>query len=80
MLISMALFAVEDMFLKLASAGLPTGEIIFVAGFFGAPVFAVMAREQGARILTARALHPAVHAADANLPYPLGRDGGHLWL
>jgi drug/metabolite transporter (DMT)-like permease len=60
MLISMALFAVEDMFLKLASAGLPTGEIIFVAGFFGAPVFAVMARAQGARILTARALHPAV--------------------
>lgn len=60
MLVSMALFAVEDMFLKLASAGLPTGEIIFVAGFFGAPVFAVMARAQGARILTARALHPAV--------------------
>jgi hypothetical protein len=35
MLVSMALFAVEDMFLKLASAGLPTGQIIFVAGVFG---------------------------------------------
>lgn len=60
MLASMALFAVEDMFLKMASASLPTGQIIFVAGFFGAPVFAVMARAQGARILTRFALHPAV--------------------
>lgn len=60
MLVSMALFAVEDMFLKMASASLPTGQIIFVAGFLGAPVFAVMARAQGARILTRFALHPAV--------------------
>ena len=60
MLVSMALFAVEDMFLKLASAGLPTGQIIFAAGFFGAPVFAVMAWGKGARIFSAAALHPAV--------------------
>src|SRR3989338_273532 len=59
MLVSMALFAVEDMFLKMASASLPTGQIIFVAGFLGAPVFAVMAWLQGARILTRFALHPA---------------------
>jgi len=60
MLVSMALFAVEDMFLKLASAGLPTGQIIFVAGVFGAPVFAVIAWSKGARIFSPAALHKAV--------------------
>jgi drug/metabolite transporter (DMT)-like permease len=62
MLVSMALFAVEDMFLKLASAGLPTGQIIFVAGVFGAPVFALIAWSKGARIFSPAALHKAVLA------------------
>lgn len=62
MLASMALFAFEDMFLKWASASLPTGEIIFVAGALGAPVFALMAWVQGARIFSKAALHRAVLA------------------
>ena len=60
MVTSMALFAVEDMFLKWAAADLPAGMVIFVAGAFGAPVFAVMARGSGQRILTRAALHPWV--------------------
>lgn len=62
MLAAMALFAVEDMFLKWAAADLPVGMVIFVAGAFGAPVFALMARLQGRRILSRAALHPAVIA------------------
>ena len=60
MVTSMALFAVEDMFLKWAAADLPAGMVIFVAGAFGAPVFAVMARGSGQRILTRAAFHPWV--------------------
>lgn len=59
-LAAMALFAVEDAFIKLAAHGLPVGEIVFVLGVCGAPIFAVMARLQGARIWTRAALHPAV--------------------
>lgn len=60
MVAAMAFFAVEDMFLKWAASGLPVGMVIFVAGAFGAPVFAVMARAEGRRTLTRAALHPAV--------------------
>ena len=60
MLAAMALFAVEDMFLKWAAADLPVGMVIFVAGAFGAPVFAVMARMGGQRVLTRAALNPWV--------------------
>lgn len=60
MVAAMALFAVEDMFLKWAAADLPAGMVIFVAGAFGAPVFALMARAGGQRILTPAALHPWV--------------------
>lgn len=62
MLAAMALFALEDMFLKWAAAGLPVGQIIFVSGAFGLPIFAVMARRSGGRTLTRAALHPAVLA------------------
>ncbi len=62
MVLSMALFGLEDMFLKWAAVGLPVGEIIFVSGVFGVPVFAFMAWRQGHRIWTREALHPAVLA------------------
>lgn len=65
MLAAMALFAVEDMFLKWAATDLPVGMVIFVAGAFGAPVFAVMARLEGRRVLSRAALHPAVIARNA---------------
>ena len=62
MLVSMALFALEDMFLKWAAAGLPVGQIIFVSGAFGLAVFAAMARREGQKIWSRDALHPAVLA------------------
>ena len=65
MLVAMALFAVEDMFLKWAATDLPVGMVIFVAGAFGAPVFAVLARIEGRRVMTSAALHPAVLARNA---------------
>lgn len=68
MVAAMALFAVEDMFLKLAAADLPVGMVIFVAGAFGAPVFVAMARTEGRRTFTRAALHPMV----------LARNGGEM--
>ncbi|MGL4234511.1 DMT family transporter [Tabrizicola sp.] len=62
MVASMALFGVEDMFLKWAAEGLPLGQIIFVSGAFGLPVFVVMARAQGRRVFVKEALQPAVMA------------------
>jgi len=62
MLGSMALFAIEDMFLKWAALGLPTGELIFVAGLFGMPVFVLLVWRQGGRIFGPTFRHPAVIA------------------
>jgi drug/metabolite transporter (DMT)-like permease len=60
MIAAMAMFAIEDMFIKLAGARLPSGQIVFVLGACGAPVFIWLARRQGLRIFTRDALHPAV--------------------
>jgi drug/metabolite transporter (DMT)-like permease len=60
MLAAMALFAVEDLFLKWAASGLPLGQIILVSGALGAPVFMVMAWRKGQGIFVKDALHPAV--------------------
>ncbi len=57
---AMVCFAIEDGFIKQASTGLPVGVIIFILGICGVPIFAIMARLQGARTLTRAALHPAV--------------------
>lgn len=62
MLASMALFGMEDLFLKLAAADLPVGQVVFISGFFGFPVFALMAARQGQKVWTRAALHPAVIA------------------
>jgi drug/metabolite transporter (DMT)-like permease len=62
MLAAMALFAVEDLFLKWLAAGLPLGQIILASGILGAPVFVLMAWGQGRGILVKDALHPAVMA------------------
>ena len=62
MLAAMALFAVEDLFLKLAAVGLPVGQIVLVSGVLGGPVFWSMARRQGQGIFVKDALHPAVIA------------------
>jgi drug/metabolite transporter (DMT)-like permease len=62
MLAAMALFAVEDLFLKLAAADLPIGQIILISGALGLPVFVGMAWRQGQGILVKEALQPAVIA------------------
>jgi drug/metabolite transporter (DMT)-like permease len=60
MVLAMALFAVEDMFIKWLTASMPIGQILAVSGLFGMVFFAVVARMQGRRTLTRAALHPAV--------------------
>jgi drug/metabolite transporter (DMT)-like permease len=60
MLAAMALFAIEDLFLKWAAVGLPLGQIILISGLLGAPVFVVMAWRAGEGILVKDALYPAV--------------------
>lgn len=60
MVASMALFAVEDMFLKLAASSLPVGQIIFVSGVFAIPVFWALARREGLPIFSPAALRPAL--------------------
>lgn len=62
MLAAMALFAVEDLFLKLAAADLPIGQIVLISGALGIPVFVGLACRQGKRILVKEALQPAVIA------------------
>ena len=62
MLAAMALFAVEDLFLKWLAVGLPLGQIILVSGLLGAPVFMLMAWRSGQGVLVKDALHPAVIA------------------
>ena len=57
---SMAMFAVEDMFLKFAARDLPTGEILLLTCLIGMIFFAALARAGGKPILTRAALHPAV--------------------
>lgn len=65
MLASMALFAVEDMFIKIAARDIPSGQIILIAGLFGLPPFLIMARRAGLPVLSRAALHPAVLARAA---------------
>lgn len=62
MIAAMALFAVEDMFIKLAADSLPSGQIVFILGACGAPLFFLLAWRRGEAIFTQDALHPAVLA------------------
>jgi len=45
--LSMAAFAVEDAMIKLASGGLPAGQILLMIGVVGAPVFALWGKALG---------------------------------
>lgn len=60
MLAAMALFAVEDLFLKLAATDLPVGQVVLISGILGAPIFIGMAWRRGQGIFVREALHPAV--------------------
>ncbi len=48
MTVSMALFAIEDMFLKAAAREVPVGQVVLSAGLIGILAFRLLARRQGA--------------------------------
>ncbi|WP_319824135.1 DMT family transporter [Thalassovita sp.] len=50
--LSMAAFATEDMFVKAMTQSLPTGQVIFMLGAGGALVFAVLAKRHGHALFT----------------------------
>ncbi|MFM2356611.1 MAG: hypothetical protein RLZZ528_2347, partial [Pseudomonadota bacterium] len=60
MVASMAIFAVEDLYLKWSATDLPPGQVIAMLGLAGAVVFGAMAKSQGDRILSRRFLARAV--------------------
>jgi drug/metabolite transporter (DMT)-like permease len=60
MILSMALLAASDAFLKLASSGAPLGQVMFLVSFGGTLIFWLLARLQKVRILSRDALHPMV--------------------
>ena len=47
MVLAMAAFALEDMFIKSAAQSLPVGQILILFGAGGMVIFALMARAQG---------------------------------
>ncbi|WP_328590532.1 DMT family transporter [Frigidibacter oleivorans] len=62
MVVSMALFALEDMFLKLALARQPLGQVLLILGVVGAVIFARLAAREGQRVLTPALASPALLA------------------
>jgi drug/metabolite transporter (DMT)-like permease len=62
MIAAMAGFAVEDMFLKTAARDMPVGQILMIFGAAGMVGFAILAKAQGARLVTPALLSPAILA------------------
>lgn len=60
MALSMAGFAVEDVFLKAAAKQMPTGQVILITGLVGMMVFGLMSRMQGEPPVPRAILHPAL--------------------
>ena len=52
MLAAMAMFAVEDAFIKSLSSGMGTGQILVILGIGGFAIFAFIAKQQGARVFS----------------------------
>lgn len=65
MVLAMAFFAVEDMFVKFLSARLPVGQVIAVSGGLGLVVFWGLLRRAGGRFFTRALGHPLVVARTA---------------
>ena len=61
MVLAMAGFAIEDMFVKLTSDALPVGQIIALLGAGGGAIFAVILRIQGRRLFSADMLLSLIH-------------------
>lgn len=60
MIVAMALFAVEDMFLKAASSALPVGEILILFGLGGAIVFGAVAKKHGEALVPKDVFSPVM--------------------
>lgn len=60
MVASMAIFAVEDLFLKWAATNLPPGQVIAMLGFAGAIVFGLAEKAKGGRVFSRRFFDRAV--------------------
>ncbi|WP_134678749.1 DMT family transporter [Paracoccus ravus] len=60
MLVSMVLFAVEDMFIKLLSKGLPFAEVLGIIGLLGWLCFWAMLKMQGGNMWTRDLIRPQV--------------------
>lgn len=60
MVVAMAGFAVEDMFLKAAARVMPTGQVILVVGLAGMVVFGLMSLRAGETPIPRTFLHPAL--------------------
>ncbi|AGT09833.1 DMT family transporter [Paracoccus aminophilus] len=60
MIISMVLFAVEDMFIKLLSEELPYAQVLTLVGVLGFVSFATMLKLRGGRLWTRDVLRPVV--------------------
>ncbi len=60
MLAAMAMFALEDAFIKTLSNGMVTGQILVTLGAGGFVIFALIARRQGARVFSRDLLHGPV--------------------
>ncbi len=56
MVVSMAFFAVEDLFLKWSASELPAGQIIAMLGLAGAALLAAVTRHKGQRVWSRQAL------------------------
>lgn len=65
MTLAMAGFAFEDLFLKLAAARVPTGEVVLIEGLAGATVFMLMSHARRERMLPAVFLAPRMIARSA---------------
>ena len=60
MILSMAAFALEDMFIKAASSSVPVGEILMLFGVGGTLVFCLLTLQRGERIFNSAILSPAI--------------------
>lgn len=60
MIVSMVLFAFEDMFIKLLAAGLPFAELLALIGILGAVAFGIVMKFKGERLLTRDLFRPVV--------------------
>ena len=52
MVVAMAGFAAEDLFVKLLSEGMPVGQILMMLGVSGCAIFAIFTKAQGTRIIS----------------------------